>query len=57
MEASGQHHVPVALPQGKNPVLIEEVDGWNPQPVRTIWRTEEGLPRLGFEPRTVQPVA
>ena len=57
MGVGGQHHAPAALPPGKDPVPIVQESGWAPGPV---WTGAENLappPPLGFDPRTVQPVA
>jgi hypothetical protein len=40
-EMSGQHHAPAALSQGKQPQApIGQEVGWAPEPVWTIWRSE-----------------
>jgi len=39
------------------PLLIEEDARWAPEPVRIIWKSENLLPLLGFESRTVQSIA
>jgi hypothetical protein len=38
MEVSGQHHSPVTLFRGKNPVPIEKESVWAPESVWTILR-------------------
>ena len=44
-----------SLPPGKDPVPIVQEAGWAPGPV---WTGAENLtPTLGFDPRTIQPVA
>ena len=49
MGVGGQHHASAALPPGKDPVPIVQEAGSGG--VRKI------SPPLGFDPRTVQPVA
>jgi hypothetical protein len=39
---------------GKDPVPIEQEAGWVPGPV---WTGAENIVPMGFDPRTVQPVA
>ena len=50
----GQPHTPAVFTPGKDPVLIEQDDGWAPWPV---WTGAENLAPPVFHPRTVQPVA
>jgi len=51
----GQRHAPAAFTLGKDPVFILQEAGWAPEPV---WTGAKNLaPPLGFDPRTVQPVA
>jgi hypothetical protein len=50
----GQHHAPVAIPSGKDPVPVVQEAGWAAGPV---WNVAENLSHPGFDPRTVQPVA
>jgi hypothetical protein len=50
----GQHHAPAAFTPGKDPVLIVQEAGWNPEPV---WIGAENLTPTGLDPRTFQPVA
>ena len=52
----GQRHAPAALYPGKDPVPIVQVAGWAPGPVWT-GQVRKISPPLGFDPRTVQPVA
>jgi hypothetical protein len=50
-----QRHAPAALYPGKDPVPTVQETGWATGPV---WRgVEKSRPPLGFDPRTVQPVA
>jgi hypothetical protein len=56
MEVSGQYDAPAVLPLGKDPG-IHSVEGWVGLIAgRDVWE-KSLLPLLGFEPRTVQPVA
>jgi hypothetical protein len=44
MEASGQLHIPAALPPGKElPVPIREEAGWALEPVWMLWRKEKSV--------------
>jgi hypothetical protein len=48
MEVSGQLRASVALPQGKEPsVTVGWEAGWAPEPVWTLWSTEESLTPAG----------
>jgi hypothetical protein len=49
----GQHHAPAAFTSGKDPVLIVQGAGWDPEPV---WIGAENLAPPGFDPRTFQDV-
>jgi len=53
MGASGQVHAPSALSPGENPCT----PCLAPEPVETFRRRENLLSLLGFETRTMQPVA
>jgi hypothetical protein len=50
----GEPHAPAASITGKDPVSIVQKAGWAPGPVCT---GAENLTPMGFDPRTVQPVA
>jgi len=39
------------------PIPIEYEVGWAPEPVSTFWRKKNFFPPVGFDPRTVQPIA
>jgi hypothetical protein len=52
MEVGGQFHAPAALPLGKKPST--HCIGWASGPV---WTGAENLAPMGFDPRSVQPVA
>jgi len=58
MEVSVQLHSPAALPLGKNPGT-HCIEGWVVAQSQSgrIWRLENLLPVLIFEPQLVQPVA
>ena len=59
MEVGGQRHTAATLLPGRGLAPIQQEAGWAPEPVWTFVFGEEKnlLPPLGFEPRTVQPVA
>jgi hypothetical protein len=41
MELIGQHPAQAAVPRERTPVPIEQLAGWAPEPVWTIWRREK----------------
>ena len=57
MEVDGQGHAAAAFPPGKDPVPIVQDAGWTPGQVWTGAKNLAPPPPLGFDPRTVQPVA
>jgi len=57
MEVSGQLHASVALPSGKEPlILIEKGAGWGPGPVWMRWRRKSPA-YAGNRTLVIQPVA
>jgi hypothetical protein len=59
LEVSGQLHALAALPPEKEPqVPIGQEDGWNSEPVWTIWRSENSWPHRdsNSDSSVVQPV-
>jgi hypothetical protein len=64
LEVSGQLHAPAALPPGKSPryPFYRRLGGRTPEPIWTIWRSENFFTLTGLElppppPLVVQPVA
>jgi hypothetical protein len=53
MEVSGQLHAPAALPQ----VPPEQVAGWAPEPVSTLWGNDKSFVPSRNRTPPVQPVA
>jgi hypothetical protein len=56
MVVGGQRHAPAQplYPPERDPVHIVQGAGWAPGPV---WMGVENLAPLGFDPRSLQPVA
>ena len=55
MGVGGQRHAPAALSPGKkNPVIIVQEARWAPG---SVWAGAVHFASLGFDPRSVQPVA
>jgi len=54
MEVGGQSHVPVALPQERDPVPIAQEVEWSSGSVRMIGKISTTPP--GFDPQTIQPI-
>ena len=48
-----QFHATVALSSGKNLLPLDQESGFDSEPVCTIWRNEESLAQVGFEPQTL----
>jgi hypothetical protein len=44
-------------PENDFPVVATPEAGSNPEPVCTLWRREESVPRLQIEPRFLGPAA